>query len=348
MHSPSDDRTPGGYVPDPRLLAGTAGPRRRQAVRTADLHTSESALSRTYLPLRLRPIDRRPALNTTLDAIDVGAVTVGTVQLGAEMRITTDAAANYHLDIPVRGHSRSKIGTSRELVTSPGAGQVFLPGAPADLLWSPDARVICVMLGKAETERRLAAVLGRELDRPLVFEPVLELGTAAGGVWKHVLPLVDYEMRRDAGMLAFSLTRHTVEGLLIEALLTGHAHNYSAELRRRQQARGPADRIRSAVELLEEQPERAWTTTELASAIGIGARTLQEGFRARLGTSPMTYLRDVRLDQVREELAMGDLTTEVSEVARRWGFAHLGRFAAEYRRRHGELPSHTLREARRQ
>ncbi|WP_415858950.1 helix-turn-helix domain-containing protein [Agromyces laixinhei] len=33
----------------------------------------------------------------------------------------------------------------------------------------------------------------------------------------------------------------------------------------------------------------------------------------------------------------------VSEIARRWGFVNLGRFAAAYRREFGENPSETLR-----
>ncbi|MFP5456117.1 MAG: helix-turn-helix domain-containing protein, partial [Alphaproteobacteria bacterium] len=35
--------------------------------------------------------------------------------------------------------------------------------------------------------------------------------------------------------------------------------------------------------------------------------------------------------------------TTVSELALEWGFTHLGRFSAEYRRRFQELPSETLR-----
>ena len=34
-----------------------------------------------------------------------------------------------------------------------------------------------------------------------------------------------------------------------------------------------------------------------------------------------------------------------SEIASRWGFSHLGRFAVEYRLRFGEDPSETLAQA---
>jgi AraC-like DNA-binding protein len=346
MRFPSDDRTRGGYVPDTRFSYSRVGARQLRTVRTCDLGASETALSRIYLPLRLRPTDRHPALDTALESVDLGAVTIGSVRFGPQIRITTEAAANFHVDFPVSGRSRSAAGTPREVVTSPGSGEVFHPGSPADLTWSKDTRVLCVMLDAVETERRVAAMLGRTIERPLRFEPVLQLGGAAGGVWRHVLRLVDHEMRRESGLLAFSLTRQTLESLVIEALLTGHAHNYSGELTRRQNQAVPRDRIRSAVELLEEHPERPWTTTELAGAVGVGARTLQEQFRGRLDASPMAYLRNVRLDRAHKELSAGDVTTQVSDVARRWGFVHLGRFAADYQRRHGVLPSQTLRVAR--
>ncbi len=33
----------------------------------------------------------------------------------------------------------------------------------------------------------------------------------------------------------------------------------------------------------------------------------------------------------------------MTDIATKWGFGHLGRFAAAYRARFGESPSHTLR-----
>jgi AraC-like DNA-binding protein len=44
-----------------------------------------------------------------------------------------------------------------------------------------------------------------------------------------------------------------------------------------------------------------------------------------------------------ELLAADSERTTASAVARKWGFGHYGRFAAEYARRFGRKPSETLR-----
>ncbi len=75
---------------------------------------------------------------------------------------------------------------------------------------------------------------------------------------------------------------------------------------------------------------------------------MQSAFRTNLEVAPLVYLRGVRLDRAREELLdAGGSTAMVSEIAQRWGFAHLGRFAGYYAERFGEHPSTTLRRSRR-
>lgn len=58
----------------------------------------------------------------------------------------------------------------------------------------------------------------------------------------------------------------------------------------------------------------------------------------------MTHLRRRRLDAVHRDLRDLDPAdgTTVTDVAHRHGFAHAGRFTAEYRTRFGETPSATL------
>ncbi|MCL4144411.1 UNVERIFIED_CONTAM: hypothetical protein GTU68_043838 [Idotea baltica] len=59
--------------------------------------------------------------------------------------------------------------------------------------------------------------------------------------------------------------------------------------------------------------------------------------------SPMTYLRLLRLNRVRDVLADASPdTTSVTAIAMDHGFLHLGRFARDYKRLFDQSPSATL------
>jgi len=55
----------------------------------------------------------------------------------------------------------------------------------------------------------------------------------------------------------------------------------------------------------------------------------------------MSYLQRW-LEAVHKDLSLGEVDSSVKAVALKWGFTHMGRFSAQYRKRFGELPSHTL------
>src|SRR6516165_8019323 len=101
--------------------------------------------------------------------------------------------------------------------------------------------------------------------------------------------------------------------------------------------------LNRALDRLAAEPERAWTLASLAAACGVAPRTLQKHFRRFLDCTPLEFIRDLRLDRARQQLLREPTTASVTDVATRWGFNHLGRFAAWYRMRYGESPSATLR-----
>jgi transcriptional regulator GlxA family with amidase domain len=85
---------------------------------------------------------------------------------------------------------------------------------------------------------------------------------------------------------------------------------------------------------------------ELCRIAGVERRTLLRAVRAIHGTTPSRYLRTLRLNLVRQALLAPDRGRKtVTEVATRFGFRELGRFAADYRATFGERPSETLRRA---
>src|SRR5947207_4866435 len=101
--------------------------------------------------------------------------------------------------------------------------------------------------------------------------------------------------------------------------------------------------LKKAIEWLEAEPARPWRVAELAALCGIAPRTLQKHFRQFVGRAPLAFLHALRLDRARQELLRGSQHASITEIATRFGFAHLGRFAIQYRRRYGESPSATLR-----
>ncbi|NRG39509.1 AraC family transcriptional regulator [Rathayibacter sp. VKM Ac-2835] len=101
--------------------------------------------------------------------------------------------------------------------------------------------------------------------------------------------------------------------------------------------------VRSAVEFVHENAHLPIGPIEIAAAAHLSVRGLQVAFQRLLGTTPLQYVRDVRLDRVHADLRLGDPTrSSVALTARRWGFGHLGRFSAAYASRFGEYPSSTL------
>ena len=85
------------------------------------------------------------------------------------------------------------------------------------------------------------------------------------------------------------------------------------------------------------------TIVDVCKQVGASERTLQYAFLAYVNRSPQSYLRLCRLNRARALLRASDpRTTRVTEVATRFGFYHLGRFAQDYRQMFGESPSETL------
>jgi AraC family ethanolamine operon transcriptional activator len=93
---------------------------------------------------------------------------------------------------------------------------------------------------------------------------------------------------------------------------------------------------------------RIWDTVpDLCEAAHTSRRALQYAFEDLLQVSPITYLRCMRLNRARRDLLRQagrcvGAGVGVGDVAARWGFWHLSRFAADYRHLFGELPSATL------
>ena len=108
----------------------------------------------------------------------------------------------------------------------------------------------------------------------------------------------------------------------------------------------PADLVR-VIDWLRGHLAEPINLDRLAVVAGVRPRTLEAHFRSFLGTTPLGWLRRMRLVNARRELERGRAHARVTDIALANGFNQLGRFATDYRSVFGEAPSMTLRRGRR-
>lgn len=102
--------------------------------------------------------------------------------------------------------------------------------------------------------------------------------------------------------------------------------------------------VRQADDYMRSHLDQALTLTDLCQALGTSSRALCYGFQEIFGTTPMAYLKLLRLQGVNRALKATESDPEtVTEVATQFGFYHLGYFARDYKQMFGELPSETLK-----
>ncbi len=101
-----------------------------------------------------------------------------------------------------------------------------------------------------------------------------------------------------------------------------------------------------ALRWLDARPDEPVALETLAAIAGVRPRTLEAHFKRHLGTTPLGWVRRMRLARARQQLLAAGSEASVTSIALANGFSQFGRFAAQYRRQFGELPSQTAKASR--
>ena len=125
---------------------------------------------------------------------------------------------------------------------------------------------------------------------------------------------------------------------VLQAFATGTPQPYVA-------ASGRSRALKRALALMEQSSSEVITVEALCRESACSISTLERAFGEQFSVSPKQYLTAVRLNGVRQDLQSGG-ASNVSDLASQWGFWHMSKFAADYKRMFGELPSQTLAAAK--
>lgn len=322
-------------------MEGGTAPRQQQRVifRTRDAEEARAFLSAREFRLDLSR-GEAPHLDLRIDGIFLPSLYLGRLQYGAAVEIRTSALCDdYRLALPLRGSLEALIG-SDDVAAKPGRAMLISPTLSNVVRTERGSVGLSIFFRGPALRCELAALLGEPPKAPLELAPLVDITTGYGNSLAQYLRVAMDDLDWSAP-LSNPITTRLFEQFVMIGLLLAHPHNYSGALRRPQRWIAPGD-VRRAVDFIEANLDEPIGLAEIVAASGIAARTLSLHFRRFCGTTPMRYLRRARLARVHEALQHAEPEEGVTAIAMNWGFVHMGRFSAEYRRAFGELPSETL------
>jgi AraC-like DNA-binding protein len=314
-------------------------------LRTADVDEARAFCRELfYAPVKVTVVGDAASFAFSGDVVQLGPVTVGEISYGTDMHMSTgDLESSYHVLAPLTGSLESRH-RGAVVLADPTLAAVYRPVGDIDLFWAADCRLLSVKVERGALERQLDAALDRQVVTPLPLGASFDLVDGPGRTWAALVRLLHTELRGPDGLAGQPRMAARWRDLVLSGLALTVEHPYGPEPAGLQGPRRPRP-VKRTLDAMHAEPGRQFTATDLAEIAGVGVRVLQESFRQHVGMPPLAYLRRLRLDGVHAELSRSDpWRVSVSEVAYRWGFTHLGRFAGAYRARYGVAPSQTLKD----
>ncbi len=210
-------------------------------------------------------------------------------------------------------------------------------------------------------------LLGVALDRELLDGPhcgrdggmvgralaqnVVPLASSATTMLRHFWLMVAQILQQEQSWpssMPLSLLADTAMSNILLALNVSSSQDMPAMP---QSAQRQARVVQLAITFMRDNLSSEFSITDVCAAAHVSQRTLQYHFENCLGVSPQQYLKAMRLNAARRILRMISKQDSprpqhpsIAEIAAQCGYEHPSRFAGDYRRQFGVLPSETLRE----
>jgi len=314
-------------------------------VRITDEAEAERFLEEAYgvkLRLRWNREQRQDDALLTHRRRTAGTFVVDDVYLAGEVHAAPDPL-NLVVGIwPTSGNVRSDCGG---MAGEAAADEVALLSQP-DLPYrssARDLRATAVLLDPAVVASVAAGFPNGQAPLPIRFSSLQPVDAAAARLWKSTVTYVVRTVLADDAVVTPLVTAHASR-LLAAVMLSTFPNTAAAPATSSDRTDDKPVLLRRAMEYMDANATNDISLADIAEAIHVTPRAVQYMFRRHLDSTPLQYLRRIRLHYAHLELSAADrMHDTVTEIAARWGFAHTGRFAVLYRQTYGQSPHQTLR-----
>lgn len=317
-------------------------PPNRSHVEITDPDEAGAFLDRAYgSRLRLSYSDevrRGPFLRHT--RTDAGAIVIDEIQVAGDVKVSPDPLNKVVAVWPTAGRVA---GLCQGVGGQATAGDVTLVSQP-DLPYEAHAKdltVTSVLFDPVLAARAAGGLTDGDAPplRFLAFEPV---SSGAARLWQDTVEYVrDSVLAEDAHATPLVLAH---AGQLLATVTLAAFPHVTVEETAADRTDAKPEILRRAMDYMAANATADIALSDVASAVHVSPRAVQYMFRRHLDTTPLQYLRGLRLHRAHHDLLAAEHGQRtVAEIAARWGFAHTGRFAVLYRQTYGQSPHTTLR-----
>lgn len=281
-------------------------------------------------------VNSKPQARASLHFREFANMGLSRIRYGnATKVICPDLEEVYHFQLVVRGQCRWHMQDENILL---GEGQAFMLNPQQDyaLHYSDDCEKIIVRI-----PRQLLNNAGLEYAAALPRQGIefarKSLTCANTLAFMRLFEAILHEAEEDS--VDLGKVDASYRDLLLAKLLHSFPNNLTVTSPNLVQDRN----IGRALEFIQQNIKEEVPVEALAEHCNVSPRTLYNLFAKHLDTTPKQYIKHARLKELQHKIRHDPKIRNVTEAALDYGFTHLGRFASDYRRLFGELPSETLR-----
>ncbi|WEX73882.1 AraC family transcriptional regulator [Sinorhizobium numidicum] len=308
----------------------------------ADADQMSEHYAKTLSPAKVEPLRLGDRISVEDKHYAAGRFSIWSGKCHSGMKVAfSERPDAYAFYLPVSGAMEIAAGRT-QLLSTPGTGVVGDISRFEKLTLHADRSHIGVAFDKAAMVSHLSELLDFPvLDRIDLFTTIgtnSGIGARVASVATFLWNCLEAE---DGDNVPPAAIERLFEAMVI-MILESVPHNYTSRLKRSASPAMPRN-LKRAIEYMVAHMSQPLTVSDIAREAGTSVRSLQTAFQQFKETTPLTYLRQMRLDGVRKALSDGANSLPIAEVARNWGFSHLGRFSAVYYNAFGETPSETVK-----
>ncbi|MFK3983842.1 AraC family transcriptional regulator [Micromonospora sp. NPDC050397] len=309
---------------------------------TSNPEAAHEFLQTTYVGHRARTRGSTEDFSCRTARASAGAMSIDHLRHSMGTSCATDPPEQHIFLFPRRGFTEISAG-GEEVRLAPGGSAIYPVGRSIAVDWNMlDMYVLTLPL---EVLTQAAATQVDVGAGDFHFDAMTPISPAMCRYWWATVGYVHRQLVAPDSALANPLLQARATSLLVTAALNTFPNVTMTSDQTAVPHRVMPAALSRAAAYIDAHAAEPITLTDIADAAGVGARALQHAFARQHGTSPMDYLRRVRLERAHRQLQATDPTHghTVASIARSWGFAHPGRFATAYREIYGQSPSRTLR-----